>query len=231
MDADRLPIDVAVCGKAAPKFVVDRAHHHADKPDVAQVRLRRGAWLNFRRCTQPIHAHASRDVFQHLLTGILEFRIDSASRVFMNAGRHADAAWLRDRLEPCGDVDPVAEQVLAVDHDIADMHANAELHLLIFNTADIIGRDRRLNRDRTLHGIDRAGEVGDDAVACSVEDAPAVRRDQSIDDRAARLQPGERANFVARHQTAVAGNVGGEDCGQFALYWVGGHARQLLIGV
>jgi hypothetical protein len=38
-----------------------------------------------------------------------------------------------------------------------------------------------------------------------------VGGDQPIDDGAARLQPGERANFVTRHQPAVAGDVGGEN--------------------
>jgi hypothetical protein len=41
---------------------------------------------------------------------------------------------------------------------------------------------------------------GDNAVAGSVEDAAPVRGDQLIDDGAARLQPGERTDLVARHQ-------------------------------
>jgi hypothetical protein len=43
--------------------------------------------------------------------------------------------------------------------------------------------------DRALHGINRAAEVGDDAVAGGVEDAASVRRDQPIDDGTARFQP------------------------------------------
>jgi len=33
-----------------------------------------------------------------------------------------------------------------------------------------------------MHGIDRAGEVGDHAVPGGVEDAASVRRDQPVDD-------------------------------------------------
>ena len=51
----------------------------------------------------------------------------------------------------------------------------------------------------------------------------AVRRDKSVDDGAAGLQPGERAYLVARHQPAIAGNVGGKDRGEFALYRLDGH--------
>jgi len=38
-----------------------------------------------------------------------------------------------------------------------------------------------------LQGIDGTDEIGDDAVAGSVEDPPAMRGDQSIDDFAAGL--------------------------------------------
>ena len=107
------------------------------------------------------------------------------------------------------------------------MHADAELHRLVAGAACILCRYRSLYRDRTLHGIDRAGEVGDDAVAGGVEDAAPMRRDQLVNDGAAGLQPGERADFVARHQPTVAGHVGGEDRGQFALYRMDRHARLL----
>jgi len=53
---------------------------------------------------------------------------------------------------------------------------------------------------------------------------PWCERDQSVDDGAAPLQPGERADFVARHQPAVAGNVGGENRGEFAFDRLDGHA-------
>jgi len=51
-----------------------------------------------------------------------------------------------------------------------------------------------------------------------------MRRDQLIDDDAASLQSGERADLVTRHQLAVAGNIGGKDCGQFSLYPIDRHA-------
>ncbi len=103
------------------------------------------------------------------------------------------------------------------------MHANAQLHRLVDGTARVLRGGRGLHRDGALHGIDRAGKVGDDAVAGGVEDPTTMRRDQFVDDGAACLQPGERADLVARHQSAVAGNVGGEDRGQFALYRLNGH--------
>jgi len=103
------------------------------------------------------------------------------------------------------------------------MHADAELHRFVACAARILCRYRGLHGDGTLHGIDRAGEVGDHAVPGGVEDSAAVRRDQPVDDSPASLQPGERGNLVARHQPAVASYVGGEDRSKFALYRLDGH--------
>lgn len=41
-----------------------------------------------------------------------------------------------------------------------------------------------------------------------VEDAPAMRCDEPIDNRSARLQPGERADLVARYQPPAVGGSG-----------------------
>ena len=165
----------------------------------------------------PVYPGRLRHVLDLLVPQIVKGERQLVADLGVRGGRNADRAGLGERLQPGGDVDPVTEQVLAVDHDIADMYADAKLHRLVCRLLCALRGDRRLHRDRTLHGIDRAGEIGDDAVAGGVEDPAAVRRDQSVDDGAARLQPRERADLVARHQPAVAGNVGGENRGEFAF--------------
>src|SRR5207248_11082169 len=101
--------------------------------------------------------------------------------------RTANRARLGEAFQPRGDVDAVTEEIGAIDHDIADMHADTEQHRLIRGTARILDGYGGLHRDRALYGIDRAGEVCDDAVAGGVEDPAPVRRDQPIYDGAARL--------------------------------------------
>src|SRR5205814_10243695 len=103
------------------------------------------------------------------------------------------------------------------------------LRRFIGGSSGILWHYRGLHRDGTLHGIDRAGEVGDHAVPGGVEDAAAVRRDQPVDDSSASLQPGKRGNLVARHQPAVASYVGGEDRSKFAHYRLGGHLWLLSV--
>jgi hypothetical protein len=90
-----------------------------------------------------------------------------------------------------------------------------EFHRLDGIPNRILRRDRGLNRDRALHRSDCAGEVGDDALAGGVDPT--------------RLEPGERADLAARHQPTVAGNVGGEDRGEFTLYRLNRRAWLLSI--
>ena len=76
------------------------------------------------------------------------------------------------------------------------MDADAELHRLGRAALRVVPRHRRLDRDRTRRRIDRTGEIGDDAVAGGVEDAPAMLGDQPVDQFPAGFQPGEGAGLV-----------------------------------
>jgi len=67
------------------------------------------------------------------------------------------------------------------------MHANTEPHRFVGGSTCILCSDRRLHRDSALDGVNRAGEVGDDAITGGVENAAPVRRDQPVDDGAACL--------------------------------------------
>src|SRR5262245_19409535 len=84
------------------------------------------------------------------------------------------------------------------------MHPDAETHLLFWG-------ERLLHCDRALDGVDRTGEVGDDAVAGAAEDASAIGRDALVEDGAAGGQSAQGADLVLTHQPAVAGDICGED--------------------
>jgi hypothetical protein len=80
-------------------------------------------------------------------------------------------------LQPSRDVNAVAEEVVALNYDVADVDADAEPHLLADRSISILFRNGILSFDGTLHGIDRAGEVSDEAIASRVEDpTPGARR-------------------------------------------------------
>jgi hypothetical protein len=122
----------------------------------------------------PVHADRLRDVLDLLIAQIIETQRELVAYVIARRRRDTDRARLGESFEAGGDIDPVAEQVAAVNHDIADMHANAELHWLGGLLLHVHRRDRRLHRDRALDSIHRAGEISDNAVAGGVEDPTAV---------------------------------------------------------
>src|SRR5271165_951369 len=131
--------------------------------------------------------------------------------------RKANPARLGERLQPGGDIDAIAEQVLSLDDDVSEMDADAEPHLLAGRTILVFLFNGALDRDSAFDRIDRAPKIGDDAVAGSIEDAAAMDGDQSVEYHPVGLQPAQRADLVQPHQPAVLGDVGREDRGELSF--------------
>src|ERR1700733_2586892 len=180
------------------------------------------SWEPFR--LNPVHPNRLGDVLDLLLAEIVERYRQLIAHLIVNDSGDAYRTRLGQSFETSGDIDAITEQILAIHHPVANVHAYAKLHRLVGANTRILRGNRCLHRDRASHGIDRAGEIGDDTVPSGVEDAAPMRRDQVVDNGPVGFQPRKRANLVAPHQPAVAGNVGGEDRRKFALYRVDGHA-------
>src|SRR5262249_33314855 len=74
-----------------------------------------------------------------------------------------------------------------------------------------------LDRDGAAHGLDRAGEIDQQAVAGPLHDASAVRGDVWLDELAENfLEPAKRAFLIVAHEPAIASDVGRQDCGELA---------------
>jgi len=71
------------------------------------------------------------------------------------------------------------------------MHTNAKNDTLVERNAHIRFGQCGLRFYGALNGIHCTPELGKNTVACGVEDAASVRRDQPIDDRAAGPQAGD----------------------------------------
>jgi hypothetical protein len=67
-------------------------------------------------------------------------------------------AGLGQGLDPCGDVDAVAIEVVALDDDVAEIDADAQFDAIIRRDARVPLGHRLLHRDRTAHRIDDAGK-------------------------------------------------------------------------
>src|SRR4029077_9168310 len=66
------------------------------------------------------------NVPQGLLTDILEGEVYLPRDILLHARRDANPASLGDAFEPCGDVDPVAENVPVLLDDISDIDPDPE---------------------------------------------------------------------------------------------------------
>ena len=77
-------------------------------------------------CRNPVNPNGSGNILESLFAHIVEGKIEPPSGVFLNTGRNANAAGFGQTFKASGDVHAVTEDVAVLDHDIADVDANAE---------------------------------------------------------------------------------------------------------
>jgi hypothetical protein len=65
---------------------------------------------------------------------------------------------------------PSPSRLFALNDHVADMHADAKLHLLASRLVHLLASQRLLHRDRAFDGIDGTGKVDNNAVAGCVKD-------------------------------------------------------------
>ena len=162
--------------------------------------------------------HRPGDVLHRLLAQVLEHDAELVAHRIAHRARDEDAARIGERLEPRGDVDAVAVDVVALDDHVAQVDADAELDAAVVLRGAVAVGHAGLDGDGAAHRLDGAGEIDQQAVAGALDDAAAVRRDMGFDELAEmRLEPAQRAFLVVPHQPAVADHVGRQDGRELAF--------------
>src|SRR6516164_10245562 len=116
----------------------------------------------------------------------------------------ADAAWFRQAFKARCDVDPVAEDVVVVDDDVAEIDADPEIDAPFGAHAGIACGHLALHLDRATNRIDHARKLAEQTVARRVDDAAAVLPDLRVDNLPPqRLQRSERTFLIRRHQAPL----------------------------
>src|ERR1700728_1233705 len=151
-------------------------------------------------CREPEDTDRAGNVLHRLLAEVGERDRELVPDVIVCRSRNAYASGLAKRLQPRGDIDAVAEDIIAVDDDIADVYAEAEYDLPLGNDAAVASQHAALNIDRAAHGIDHAGELHQHAVSGRLHDPAGVFGNGGGDEFPAMgFEGGERFDLVAAH--------------------------------
>ncbi len=119
-----------------------------------------------------------------------------------------DAAGRRGLLQAHDEADGGAEAVVALDEDIGERDAEADLDGVRGCPAGIMVGHRRLEGDRPAHAVLDTGEFDQAAVAHGLEQVAVVGGESRAQDaQADGGQFGQRAALVPLDQAGVAGHV------------------------
>lgn len=91
-----------------------------------------------------------------------------------NSARNADAANVSQGLQAGGDVDAIAEYIPVLDHHVAQIDADPELDPPIPWHDRLAGNHGEQELGGTANGLDRTGELDEQAVSHAFDDPTAV---------------------------------------------------------
>ena len=129
-----------------------------------------------------IGADRLRDIFYTMLALVLIAEFQAMAHLVVYDIGHPDTTRLGQFLQSGRDVDAVAENIGAFSHYVAEVHADSELHTFIFGHISVPLRHENLYRVGAGHGLSRAGEFDQQAVASSSDNSTIVFRDHAIGD-------------------------------------------------
>ena len=162
--------------------------------------------------------HRFGNVFQTALTDILKWNLDDLANLIVNGLRDADASGLGKLLEADRDVHAGSVQVIVLADHIAQIDADAELHLLLLRNRSIALRNLVLDLDGAADRLDDAGELGDDAVPRAAEDVTVMRGDRLLHHGAVHAQSGCGGLFIKFGMAAIPLHIGSENRGKPTLH-------------
>src|SRR5262249_50594208 len=116
----------------------------------------------------PIGPHRPRDVLDLLLAHVLKRESELVAHLVADHAADANPARSGERLEPCCDIDAVAEYVALIDDDVADIDADAEFDATAGQHIGVPLGHLALDFDGTAYRVDDAGKLGKQTVAGSL---------------------------------------------------------------
>ena len=136
-------------------------------------------------------------------------------------GRAGDqhTARLADLLQTSRDVHPIAEQVIALNHHVTEIDADAEDNAPFGRDTILLSHDALLHRHGAGHRVHHRAELDDRAVAHQLDDAPVMLGQERIDHLTAQgFQGAKRPGFVHFHEMRVPDDIRRQDRHQPPLH-------------
>ena len=157
----------------------------------------------------PVDAHWTSDVLQILLAHVFKTTIEPSLNLVADDCGNTYAAWCRQPLQPCRNIDAIAVDVAVGDHDVAEIDADAKFHPLVFLDRRVAVGHIALHRDGARDGLDNALKLSEEAVTSILNDPSLALCNFRVNQfTIVGTEPSKCAGFVLPHQAAVAGNVG-----------------------
>ena len=150
---------------------------------------------------------------------VLEAQLHLAVHLVVGAIGDQYPARVGQRLDPGRHVDAVPEDVPVSDDDVPDVDPDAELDLTVPRGIGFALRHRALDVGRAFHGIDGAGEFGQQSVSRTLHDSAVVPFDGGIDQLGPQgLLARQGVSLVRLHEPGEADHVEREDRGEPAFH-------------
>jgi len=145
--------------------------------------------------------------------------IELVLHLIENIARHTDATGLSQGLEPRSHVHPVPVDVVVLNDDVANVDADAIGEPLFFGDVGVTLTDGMLDFDSTLDRLDSTRELGQNAIAHQLDDAPFTFSDLRFDQLFAMgLERGQCARLILPNEAAETNHISGQDRGEAALH-------------
>ena len=162
-----------------------------------------------------VSADRASDVLDRVLARALEACADLAADLVVDGFRDADAAGLRQSLEARDNIDAIAQNVLSIDDDVAEIDPDAVLDAPVFGITGLVDGHRLLHGERAPDRVNDAWEFDQQAVPGRLDDAPAELSYPGVDQFPAEgLMSRNRAFLVQADQPRIANHVGHENGGE-----------------
>ncbi len=164
---------------------------------------------------QRIASHRLVDALDLLFTHEVEPDRDLLVRQVMHGAGDDDATRLGQLLQPCRDVHAIAVDVLTVQHDVAEVHADAKLQGS--GRQRVLRRDGFLDVDGAAHGFNDRCKLGNHCIAPGIYLTTLMLVEQFRHDFAAAGECRHCSLFVCLHEASEADAVGAKDCRELAF--------------